>query len=155
MRHVPLAIVFWTLNATVFLVGLTVLYPSYGEICEKAADGAQQNCASYHIVFVGLWHLYKTLSDPVLLTAIATVAIAWFTLALRRSTDRLWNVSQAQLRHAEEVAKRQADEMQASLKIAKRSADIAKLAWLATDRPWIRVDARIIDNLTFGDEIST
>ena len=70
---------------------------AYSEICEYNQTG-QKDCASYHIILVALWHVKKFLNDTaVAITALATVAIAYFTLTLKRSTDHLWESSKTQL----------------------------------------------------------
>src|SRR5882762_4419617 len=60
------------------------------------------------------------------ITAVATVAIAWFTVALSVSTRRLWKEAKT----ASEIANR------ASLE-AKRSADLAEAALVAGERAFV------------------
>ena len=47
------------------------------------------------------------LFDSAAITAAATIAIAWFTLTLRRSTDRLWEAGERQLEHLKEISQQQ------------------------------------------------
>jgi hypothetical protein len=64
------------------------LIPAYGEICSKSADTGQKECATYHVALVALWHVGEFLNYyGVALTAVATVAIAAFTLTLWRATS--------------------------------------------------------------------
>src|SRR4051812_21404513 len=90
------------------------------------------------------------------LTALATLAIASFTLTLKRATDRLWDAGERQLKLAAETAAAQSRDMQASIKVsdeaakaANRSAKVAEDASIAADRAWISIRAEIIDNLRF------
>lgn len=57
------------------------------------------------------------------LIALATVAIAWFTWTLRRSTDRLWEAGEKQLSHAKEIANEQLARMTSANNIARYAAD--------------------------------
>src|SRR5713101_7242925 len=64
-------------------------YPTQIEICEPS--GGTEKC-SYHYIPVGIirWVLLQLDRYGVLITAVATVFIAWFTWTLRRSTEKLW-----------------------------------------------------------------
>jgi hypothetical protein len=88
-----------------------------------------------------------------LITAAATVFIAWFTLTLRRSTDKLWDAGNEQRLSAEGIAKRQSEEMQKSIAVANRAATVAENALIASDRAWISISAKTIGSLTFDDEV--
>jgi uncharacterized membrane protein len=71
------------------------------------------------------------------MSAIATIFIAWFTLTLRRSTDKLWKANVDQFRLAKETADRQAVEIQDQLTIARDAAEATKKsadAAVATER---------------------
>jgi hypothetical protein len=61
-------------------------------------------------------------------TAVATIAIAAFTLTLKRSTDKLWEAGEKQFTLAKETADRQAGEIQAQIKIAQNNAKAAQKA---------------------------
>lgn len=81
----------WLAIGAVYIVGLLSLIPSYHEICEVAEKAKEESCASYQLVpFLAL--KVPQILDRMggVLTALATLAIAWFTLSLRQSTDRLW-----------------------------------------------------------------
>jgi hypothetical protein len=75
--------------------------------CYQYEYASPKYCAAYQ----GLFALAELLEEyGGVLTALATVAIAWFTFTLRRSTDRLWEAGEGQLR----VAKDSADAAKAS-----------------------------------------
>jgi hypothetical protein len=61
------------------------------------------------LVVLPLLYLHSgSLGDiGVLVTAVATIAIACFTRALKRSTDKLWEAGERQLAHLEDTAVRQ------------------------------------------------
>lgn len=62
----------------------------------------------------------------------ATVAIAWFTLTLKQSTDNLWRAAEKQRRDARLALKVQIAGMKASIATADRSAKAAELSAKAT-----------------------
>jgi len=67
------------------------------DVCEKTRDGAKE-CATYgvvHFAMLQAWHLLD--SSSAFITAVATGFIAWFTLSLRQSTDKLWDAGERQL----------------------------------------------------------
>jgi hypothetical protein len=125
------------------------------EVCETTKEGAKE-CARYGVVGFAFREIGAALNDyNGLITAAATVFIAWFTLTLRRSTDKLWDAGNEQRLSAEAIAKRQSDEMQKSIAVANRAATVAERALVATDRAWIAISAEITENLVFGkDQIS-
>jgi hypothetical protein len=68
-----------------FLVSLFV--PVYGEICAKTETSIHKDCSSHHIALVFLWQIGELLNYyGVAITALATIAIAAFTLTLWRSS---------------------------------------------------------------------
>ncbi len=80
-------------------------FPAYANYCYYDQTG-HEHCASYHIVLVALFHAGKLLSDASLvITAIATGFIAYFTLSLKQSTDQLWQANTQQIA----IAKKSAD----------------------------------------------
>jgi hypothetical protein len=87
--------------------------------------------------------------------------IAWFTLSLRQSTDRLWDAGERQLALLADTSAAQSRDMEesikastASAKAANRSAEVAERALVATDRAWISIAAEIIGPLTFDERWS-
>jgi hypothetical protein len=97
-------IVLIALAVSAFWIVILVLQSdtaAYGEICEYTQSG-QKECTSYHIILVVLWKTSKILNDAwVAVTALATIAIAWFTLILKRSTDNSWRIAQRALTELE------------------------------------------------------
>ena len=79
------------------------------EVCEATKEGAKE-CATYNVLSYALHKIGTALNDyNGAITAIATAFIAWFTLSLRRSTDKLWDAGERQLRHVESEAAAAAD----------------------------------------------
>jgi hypothetical protein len=68
--------------------------PTSAEICNKSNETGEEQCASYHIALVTIWHIAKFFDDHHgLVTALATIAIGAFTFTLWRSTRELWTVT--------------------------------------------------------------
>ena len=125
---------FW-FGAGLFALGLAFLVlPSYSAYC-KADDANNYYCAAYKIV-VALGGLVESYSAA--FTALATVAIAAFTLTLKWSTDKLWSAGERQLRHAETQAtaaeganKVQSDQINEQIGVLRQSADAAMQSGIA------------------------
>jgi hypothetical protein len=84
--------------------------------------GQNQECPTFHVFFIKLVApIFEKLGDPAWATVIATVAIAWFTFILKRSTDKLWDAGERQLQLAKETSNRQAVEIQNQIDIARES----------------------------------
>jgi hypothetical protein len=68
---------------------VSLLTPLLGEICTKTVNASRENCAVHNLAVVVLGHVGEFLNyyGPAV-TAIATVAIALFTLTLWVATDR-------------------------------------------------------------------
>jgi len=70
----------------------------YGQICEKGQHADNENCSTYHIVLVALWHLGKFLNSwEGALTFAATAVIAAFTAILYIATKRIGEISAQQV----------------------------------------------------------
>src|ERR1700719_3570647 len=79
-----------------------------GEICEYNQATEHEECTTYSIVPFLLIQVGKPLNDyGVAITALATVAIGFFTLTLKLSTDKLWEAGETQRRLYEDTAERQ------------------------------------------------
>jgi hypothetical protein len=81
-----------------------------------------------------------------MITAMATIAIAWFTLSLRQATDRLWDAGERQLKLLGDSSAAQSRDMQASIAAAKQSADAAQTAAEnvpKTERAYLFLDLNI------------
>jgi hypothetical protein len=112
MRSLLRSRTFLIAAAILFLIiGILMVHPIYSEMCEQTASGQKHNCAPQHIGLIAIRKIGQAFSDGNFIngfiTAIATAFIAWFTLTLRRSTDRLWDASERQLGHLEETAKKE------------------------------------------------
>jgi hypothetical protein len=72
------------------LVGLALLiFPPYSAYCESEYAN-NYYCTAYSVASA-LSTFVDTHNGA--FTALATIAIAWFTLTLKRSTDRLWDAT--------------------------------------------------------------
>jgi hypothetical protein len=98
------------------------------EVCETTRQGAKE-CATYGVVHFALHEIGAALDVyNGVITAIATAFFAWFTLSLRRATDRLWDAGERQLKFLSDSAAAQSSEMQASIEASRRSAEAAELS---------------------------
>jgi hypothetical protein len=86
----------WVCVGAALLIGFLDLIPYGGEICEKGDIVGHKECTT-HGLPVYLAFKIQALLDQlgVAITALATIAIAWFTLTLRKSTDNLWYAAKA------------------------------------------------------------
>lgn len=92
------------------------------EVCETTKEGAIE-CVRYGVVHLALHEIGAALDAyNGLMTAIATIFIAWFTFSLRRSTDKLWDAGERQIALARETSASQGRDMQASIAEALRAA---------------------------------
>lgn len=82
-----------------------------------------------------------------LITAIATAAIGYFTLTLKKSTDNLWTESKAQREEARIAADRQ-------FEITQKSIDLARQEFVSTHRPRIILREAIIGSVLEGEPIT-
>jgi hypothetical protein len=74
---------------------------AYQKICETDHYTGQEKCSAHNVLYVIAWYAGEGLNYVApALTAFATIAIAWFTLILKRSTDRLWRAGKKQFRLA-------------------------------------------------------
>jgi hypothetical protein len=75
-------------------------YPTEAQICEPT--DSTQNCSSHNILFALAWNVAKEFDHwSALITAIATVAIGYFTLTLKQSSDKMWRISERALTELE------------------------------------------------------
>jgi hypothetical protein len=95
--------------AFVFLICWTLgwLPPSHVHYCH-GYEANNKECPTYHITLVALWQLGIFLNYiSAAIAALATVAIAYFTLILKRSTDKLWDAGERQLDLGARTAERE------------------------------------------------
>lgn len=102
-------------------------YPTKITVCE-VANGAEK--CEQHYVPIGIirWVLFQLDRYGVLLTAIFTGFIAWFTWTLRQSTEKMW----------------------VETKKAADAADLSARAMIGLELPIIRITP---DNITTSDQI--
>jgi hypothetical protein len=104
-------------------------FQGQGQICEYNQATKHEDCTTYSFLPFLFIKVAKTLNDyGVAITALATVAIGVFTLTLKLSTDKLWKAAKDQIAAAENAAKIQSANMNASIAVAKEAADAAKLS---------------------------
>lgn len=83
----PLKTFLLRMFAVILLCVDSLLFPIYGDICTKNDYTGQENCTAYHLLFVGLWHVFEFLDKyNAVFTTLATVIIAYFTYSLRNVT---------------------------------------------------------------------
>jgi hypothetical protein len=112
--------------------------PTYAEYCEQNPQTHQKDCATYHIALIAVWQIGKILdASAAAITAIATGFIAWFTLILKRSTDRLWDAGERQLKFVESNTKESIALTQRAAEAAERSADLAERTIDAAEAPFL------------------
>ena len=109
-----------------------------GKICEYNQATKHEDCTTYSLFPFLLIKVLDTLNYyGVAITALATVFIGVFTLTLKLSTDNLWTAAKDQIAAAENAAKMQSRDMQASIAVADKAANAAKAsadALKATER---------------------
>lgn len=78
-------------------------FPLAHEICGEG--NAADDCPSYNVILYSAWRLAEAADHwGVLITALATGAIGYFTFTLKQSTDKLWQSSEDTLQHARSEA---------------------------------------------------
>jgi hypothetical protein len=100
-RGVTFALILAFAFAALF-IGVFVFHPVYVTVCEFSEHGTSKNCEQYHVLLAVLRKVGQVLSLAETWTALATIAIAAFTYALKRATDRLWDANERQIRLARE-----------------------------------------------------
>ncbi len=130
----------WLSIGFAFAVGCLSLVPAHYEIC-LAEKTLERDCTSYQLVpFVAIKAIQVLDRMGGVLTALATIAIAWFTLSLRQATDRMWDAGERQLKLVADTSASQSRDMQSSIAAAENAAKAAQKSadTLAnTERPWI------------------
>jgi hypothetical protein len=88
---------FWLCAGAALIALVFSLVPSHYEICEIAEKTKEGHCTSYQVVpFVGIKAAQIIDRAGGIITALATIAIAIFTLTLKRATDKLWDAGEHQ-----------------------------------------------------------
>lgn len=140
------------------LIGLSVLFPTYGEICKEGGNTAKENCAVYSLTPFVFIKIVEALNFyAVAITAVATIFIAGFTytlrqatIALRDSTDKLWKAGERQLGISQrpwignpeifphgKIALTQTGELTFSLKFKAENVGHSPALLIIDIRPWL------------------
>jgi hypothetical protein len=97
LKHHQFALGFLVANALWAVVFVLQSDASaYYQICEANQYTGQEHCTPHHLLFIAVWYIGYVV-NPTSVTALATIAIAWFTWTLKESTDRLWEAGADQL----------------------------------------------------------
>ena len=83
----------WIFCGIFTIIGMLVLYPVYVNVCQAAKDGAEQKCEPHDALYVAFVKITDVMMHAEFWTALATIAIAYFTYTLKRSTDNLWDAT--------------------------------------------------------------
>jgi hypothetical protein len=86
MRNFRAAIILWAFVVVSAVFGLSVLHPPFGEMLSE---------------------IVRKIDGVAAVTAAATIAIAWFTSTLQKSTDKMWLASTEQLAHSKDASAKQ------------------------------------------------
>jgi hypothetical protein len=142
---------FWVVVGVALLIGFLALIPFNAEICEKADNAGHKECASHGFPVYVAFKVQAFLDFlGVAITAVATIAIAWFTLTLRRSTDKLWDAGERQLALLADSSAAQSRDMQASIEAAKTANELNRRNAAADQRPWVTIsDMKLNQPFTF------
>ncbi|MGB9364935.1 MAG: hypothetical protein WCE79_02865 [Xanthobacteraceae bacterium] len=120
----------WGIAALFFVLGLLTLHPIYADICAKDAQTGAENCTRNHILLYAIKRIGEFSHDyHGILTALATIAIAWFTWTLRRSTDKLYEAGERQIAVARDSA-------EAAIEANK----LTRASLISDQRPWVVID---------------
>jgi len=129
---------FWLCVGVALIVLFISIIPSHYEICEVTEKTKEEHCTTYQVVpFVGIKVAQILDKAGGIITALATIAIAIFTLTLKRATDKLWDAGERQLKLLSETSAAQSRDMKASIATAERSAEIAREAMIAGERAFV------------------
>jgi hypothetical protein len=126
----PRKLWFW-FAAALAVVGVAfLLLPPYGEYCE-GNDANDYYCAAYSIA-VALGGIIE--AHSVVITALATVFIGLFTYTLKKSTDKMWDAGERQIKTTRQIAAVQASQMKISIRESANAAAAAQSAALAAQQ---------------------
>lgn len=113
-------------------------------VCDKDAYSGKEECPTYPILIAPFAWLIATCDNHAgAFTALAGIAVAYFTFTLKRSTDKLWQASEDQRKDGRKAILASL----VSADAAKKSAKTAERALVELERPWVVIsyDARIED----------
>jgi hypothetical protein len=145
---------FWLSVGFVFVIGFLCFIPAHYEICEVSEKTHDKDCTSYQLVpFIAL--KIPQILDRMggVFTALATIAIAWFTFALKKATDRLWDAGERQLKFLADSSAAQSRDMQGSIAAAQEANRISHETAVQSRRAWLSVeDVKFIHPTEFRED---
>jgi hypothetical protein len=95
-KRIVLILLFLAFVAAIFWWWGSSGFPTQGQICEYTPSG-YRDCAAYNMALVTVWHFLKFLNYiSIALTALATIAVAYFTATI-------WRINREQLKHSHQV----------------------------------------------------
>ncbi len=125
----------WTALALLAIGAAFLIFPPYYQYCDS--DYANDKyCAAYSVV-VALGTFVDSHNGAV--TAIATVFIGLFTYTLKRSTDKMWDAGERQIKTTRQVAAIQARQMRDSIRAAEQQVEITKIGIFDLERAYLSV----------------
>jgi hypothetical protein len=136
--------IFWLIVGAGLVIGFLWLVPFHGEICKEAAKADDKTCPVYRLppfTFIWIGKILDALGGG--LTAVATIAIAWFTYSLRQSTDGLKESGEKQIRSMRAIAMKQDLRTREAIEVSNRSAEVAERALTELEAPFTAI--KIID----------
>lgn len=137
MRHHLKNVAKYVLVFSVVAILILLISGAEGEITEQAKDACTKNCPAHNVVYVAVWYIGDFLNRwSSAIVALATAFVGAFTYTLYRSTDAMRVIAQQQQIDTQaqiRLAKR-------SARIARRAADIAEQTLIATNRPWLSLN---------------
>lgn len=131
---------------------------------EKVADSDGKKCPAFHVGAALAFDQANTFLESHDKSVVGgfTIVLAISTIGLWLATNKLWAAGERQLNLLEQTSAAQSRDMQASIKVAqdsakaaKRSAEFAEAAIVATDRAWISITPKVIGPLVFGKDSIT
>jgi hypothetical protein len=149
----------WTLIALFYFALFLYMLPPQ-QICYESGNRHHTQCIDYRIPAFLVVKISNFLNDyGVAISALATIAIAYFTFTLKHATDKLWLAGETQASVTREVAREQALQTREAVAQAKVSADaateqvkVARSSVTTIDRAYVFCES--IDAKWTADKIS-
>lgn len=128
----------WWIALVITLTAITLGLELHGYVICKPDHAGHENCTPHSLVVFLFFNLVDFLdAGSVIITTLSTAAIAFFTLTLWRTTDRLRALAEdqkADFGTSIAIAKAAAD-------AAGKSSDVAEATLVSTQRPWLHFSA--------------
>lgn len=136
---------FWLCVGAALIVLFISIIPSQYEICETTEKAQEKQCPTYRVLPFLVIKIGKILDDHNgAVTAIFTIVLAASTIALWAATRRLWVAGERQFKLTRAMSIRQSRD-------TKESIDIARKAYVAEHRTWLKIRPIEIGPITFKD----